>query len=208
MEKSERLNQLADICQFVYVDLGLRGIQKSCIQGSALLLKVLHGVGFPDAYPLAVGVTVCNDAFLEFSKTNKPAFDEEGMRRFEEAGCLMMNVGYGGLTLLGEEGWDGHLVVVVPRISGERHIMVDLTIVQLDRPELGARMNPLLLGIGDAFVNGESPSQFNQNGLLIMYEARPNDRSYRDDGDLFAIEGIERAAVNVIQNLARVGLVN
>lgn len=32
-----------------------------CIQGAPLLLKVLHGPGFTEAYPMAVGVTICNE---------------------------------------------------------------------------------------------------------------------------------------------------
>lgn len=207
MDTAGRSQRLTAISEFVFNDLALRDMHKSCIHSSALLLRVLHETGFPEAYPLTVDVAVFNDAAQKHLNTHGMPKGDEGYKLFNEAGCMLLMIGMGSTTTLdGKEGWDGHLVVVVPKLNGDRHAVIDLTIVQLDMPHWNVSMQPMGSGVGDAFVSGASPSIFKRDGLTFQYQARPDDHSYAEDRELFEIEGLERAALNIIKNLKASGL--
>lgn len=79
-----------------------------CISGSAILLKVLQQQGYPDAYPLTVCVTIVN-----------PKKPENGIK-----------LGKGTDPIPGK--WPGHLVVVVPKYQGDDHLLIDLTLGQVN----------------------------------------------------------------------------
>lgn len=208
MDTTDRSKRLNDISEFVFNDLALRGMHRSCIHGSALFLRVLHEAGFPEAYPLTVGVAIFNDASQKHLNTHGMPKDDEGFRLFNEAECIFVAVGLGSTTTLeGKEGWDGHLVVVIPNIYGDRHAVIDLTIVQVDMPHWNISMDPMGLVVGDAFVTGASPSLFKRNGITFQYQARPDDRSYAEERELFAIEGLKQAAANLVMKLKLSGIV-
>jgi hypothetical protein len=208
MDDRQRLARLANICEIVFGLLEKNGLHRSCIDGSALLLKVLHGTGFPDAFPLTVGVSIFNAATLEYLKSHPMPSDEAEMETFNDAGCVHIGVGTGGgLTVDGEEGWDGHLVVVVPNAGDGKHWIVDLTLVQVDIPEWNVNIKPMLLRVRDAFVTEQSSSPFERNGLYMIYHPRPNDRSYCEDGSLLGIPWVEPAAAQVIDGIRQLGIV-
>jgi hypothetical protein len=128
--------------------------------------------------------------------------DEAGFASFEQAGCTSIALGKEVSAGTEAEGkWHGHLVVVVPRIKGDRHAIIDLTIVQVSKPEWGMPMQPLRLGVGDDFVTGNRLSVFERPAYTMVYQAGPNDRSYREDGNLFAIEGLDLAVDNIVRNM-------
>lgn len=201
-------NRLAAICQFVYLELGKRRLWSACINSAAILVKVLHAAGFKTAFPLTVSVSIANDNFLKWLETNEFPSDPESYAAFEKAGCVFMNVGKkveGGMAHLNK--WDGHLVVIIPNANGEKHLMLDLTIVQMHKPEWGMPMQPLLAGVGDDFVKGERSAQFLINGYTMIYDSRPDDRSYRDDGDLMKVQGSTAAAAEIVRDVGAKGLI-
>lgn len=198
MESYEILQRISDE---VFDDLECRGLHHSCIEGSALLTSVLRRVGFVDAYPLTVGVTIFNKAHQDWVKAHGAPTDEASCRACDAAGSMTIVIGKGAEHMVSEDRWAGHLAVVVPAVFGDRHALLDLTIVQAHRPEWGIVLQPLCLRVRDQFVSGKDPGNFLVNGRLLRYTAYPDDHSYSDTGDLMAIARLEQAAAKILSRL-------
>ena len=165
MEPYEVLQKISDE---VFADLECRGLHHSCIEGSALLTSVLRMMGFVDAYPLTVGVAIFNKANQDWVKAHGAPADEASCRACDAAGSMTIVIGKGTEHLVSEDRWAGHLAVVVPAVFGDRHALLDLTIVQAQRPEWDIVLKPLCLRVRDQVVAGKDPGKVVVNcGLLL-----------------------------------------
>jgi hypothetical protein len=72
------------------------------------------------------------------------------------------------------DAWDGHLVAIF-----DRRLMLDLSIDQAKRPELGLDPAPFVADIPAGFTEGGTLSVPVGGGQAI-YTAQPNRRDYRD----------------------------
>jgi hypothetical protein len=200
MTPQEVQNALAAIVPETVQILDANGFQFHCIEGAALLTKVLQKVGISGAHQLTVGVKILNAAFQEFVKKNGVPRDEASRKAFNDAGSAAVVLGKGADNA--QAGmWPGHLVVIVPGAFGANAALVDLTIAQVNKPDWAIRLEPLCLKVSDDFVAGRKPASFEVNGSHLKYTAYPEDHSYGDWSDLMAREDIDRAAVEVASRL-------
>ncbi len=196
------VRDLEAICGEVGRILYENGHHHSCIVGSALLLQVLHGLGYSEAYPLTVGVQICNRKFQQWVEQHGSPNDEASSAACNEMGGVEIIIGKEGEGLIAADRWAGHLAVAIPNHFGDRHALCDLTIGQANRPEWEVQLPPLIcLRVRDDFVSGASPFQTVINGSLVIYNALPDDRSYSEGRDWLAIDGLDTASSIVIHAL-------
>ncbi len=148
----------------------------SCIASGAALLNVLHALGYDKAYPLTVEARVFNPVATRFAESR--GWQPDGGQPPE--GALVVTVG----PETGDVGpghWAGHLVVILPNFLGERHILLDPTIQQANKPGTGINIPPITVTVKDDVTSGEKIRMLPANGCTVMYKARPDDHSYRKD---------------------------
>jgi hypothetical protein len=200
MNPQEVQSALAAIVPETVRMLDEHGFQSHCIEGAALLTKVLQKVGFSGTQQLTVGVRILNPALWEFVEKYGPPQDEASQAASDDAGGAVVVLGK-GVGELPEGNWPGHLVVIVPGAFGENHALLDVTITQVDKPDWGIRLQPLCLRVGANFVSGRRPATFKVNGSQLKYTAYPEDHSYGDWSDFMAREDIDQAASEVVSRL-------
>jgi hypothetical protein len=201
MEMHETVKLLGIICEEVVEELNKHRIQHACIHGSAVLTKVLRGVAFPEAYPLAVGVRIFNKAYQEWVDAHGIPGDDASADACDDAGGSIIFIGKETEPPVDRTRWHGHLAVVIPMAFGDRHAFLDLTITQANRPDRGIELQPVCFRVRDEFVRGSDSVSFEVKGTLLIYKAYPEDFSYNDDGDCLAMEGIDEVVSAVIQRL-------
>lgn len=208
MEMTESVKRLHAIGECVFVDLVNENSHENCIRGSAILMRVLQKVGFTKAYPLTVNVTICNDFYMKWRDTNPFPRSQAEIDAFEKTDCIFANVGRESLRYASIEGrWPGHLTVVVPRAAGDRHVLLDLTIVQASRPKIGLNIQPAMFSVSEDFVAGREQAGMRRAGLNFLYEAYPDDLSYEDGGKLAEIDDLERTSSNIVRSLKLHGII-
>jgi hypothetical protein len=147
----------------------------SCIASGAALLNVLHGLGYDKAYALTVEARVMNPIATRYAEQ---CGWQTGVGDAPE-GSVMVSVGpETGDVGLGN--WAGHLVVILPGFLGERHILLDPTIMQANKAGSGINLPPISVTVRDDVTSGEKIRKLAVNGSTVMYKARPDDRSYRE----------------------------
>ena len=182
--------------------LAEHGFQSHCIEGAALLTKVLQKVGISATQQLTVGVKILNPAYREFVKKHGIPKNEASKVAFNASGAAAVLLGKDAPEV--PEGiWPGHLVVIVSGAFGEKRALLDPTITQADKPDWGIHLQPLCLAVSDDFVSGRRPVNFEVNGMLLTYRAYPDDHSYGDWSHFMAREDIERAASEVVSRLRK-----
>jgi hypothetical protein len=93
------------------------------------------------------------------------------------------------------------LVVVVPNIFGDRHVLCDITITQAHKPEWGILLVPLCLRVPDTFVKGETDFKADVQGSLVGYMANPDDESYKAAADWKDLQRQEHVVHRVMSSL-------
>jgi hypothetical protein len=152
------------------------GEAQSCILVTAVLLDVLKAKGIKDAYPLTVKYKVLNPKAAERVKNEMllPQTPEQ-VAQWNASGCAIVSITDEDTTT----HWAGHLVVVIPKGLKGRDAICDLAITQASAPEWDIRLYPVLMGALDSFLNGTEKFSVPMNGCLIMYEALPDNQSFR-----------------------------
>jgi len=169
--------EILAICEGVDRILMSVGKSRSCIDGAALLTKSLHLMGYAKAYPLTVDVQIHNAAFLTWVGEHGIPDDDESADASNDAGGCTICIGKNAEGL--DDGWPGHLVVIVPNMFGEHHLLLDPTLKQADRPEFGIVLQLICSGVTNDFVRGVEPFQIsNMNGSLVRYDAYPDEHTY------------------------------
>jgi hypothetical protein len=146
-------------------------------------------------------VTIHNHAYLKWVEAHGESETEAAKRACDDAGAMTVVVGKHPECIEDEDNWPGHLTVIVPKVFLSRHAMLDLTIVQASKPEWGIVLGPFRIQASDRFVTGQCLLAFNAGRSKLIYEAYPDDHSYQDDGDLMAIDDLDRVAANIIQRM-------
>ncbi|QDS99062.1 hypothetical protein [Adhaeretor mobilis] len=149
-----------------------------CISGSAILHKVLQENDFPEAYPLTVGVKIVNvshtDTGIMLGKGTEPM---PGM-------------------------WPGHLVVVVPEYNDDDHLLIDLTLGQVNGKVEGIEVEPFVGKVDNNFIHGLLPARCTANGCKLTYEGFPNDDSFRTETNWSNVKGLDQAVEMVTERLS------
>ncbi|MCY2994756.1 MAG: hypothetical protein NTY19_43880 [Planctomycetota bacterium] len=141
------------------------------------MLKTLQEMGFPKAYPLSVRVKIVN-----------PTRPDTGIM-----------LGKGTDPTPGK--WPGHLVIIVPNHDGDDHLLIDLTVVQVNGKVCGIDLDPVLGIVDDGFVKGKRPTGWPANGCELVYEAFPEDDSFVRETDWSRVQGLDRAVKMVTDRL-------
>jgi hypothetical protein len=164
------------------------------------LLNVFDGLGYNTAYALAVEVVILNPVA---TRSAERAGWVPGVAPPEEGSCSVC-LGAEGAEV-GPDNWPGHLVVILPRFFGERHILLDPTIMQVNKPGTGINLPPILATVRDDFTSGAQVRQLTANGCAVRYKARPDDLSYRQCGywdELRAGSPVSDRVLDLLRNSA------
>jgi hypothetical protein len=154
--------------------------ENSCILSTRIAIDVLDHFGI-DAEPLVVRATVSNAVFARLCVEHGELPDGPLMDRWEqEHGAWVLGLGVpappGTVPL--PRGWPGHLVAVV-----QRRLLLDLSLDQVNRPERGIGLGPLILPCRPDFLAGRQPFATLPGGCLVLYDAFPDDRSWHNSPD-------------------------
>jgi hypothetical protein len=188
---------IAAISYLVIKELGL---VKSCISGSAILARALHRFGYLDAYRLSVGVQVHNPATREWvEEYGGPPTNEAEQAAFDASDAFLITIDK--TSPVTDLQWAGHVAVVVPNTRQDRHTFVDLTIPQVNRPDRGVLLRPVIAPVTDQFVNGEDQFAPMVDGSLLIYDAFPDDDSYNVKGDCMTDQELEPTVEKIIKRL-------
>jgi hypothetical protein len=143
---------------------------------AAVLLDVLRARGVNDAYPLTVKPRIFNPKFTE--RLNNETFPEtpDQFAQWEAAGCFMVAIGH---VEGSADQWPAHLVVVIPNAIKGWDAVCDLTITQASLPNENIKLQPILVGVQESFVNGSEDFGVTINGCFIIYKAFPEDESFK-----------------------------
>src|SRR5262249_43169019 len=75
--------------------------------------------------------------------------------------------------------WAGHLAAVLAN-----RVLIDLTLTQASRPGHGIELpEVILVPVNEGFLAAESSLAGKLNGCLVIYQARPDDRSFERSSD-------------------------
>lgn len=200
MNKRGSVEFLCAVCDAVVESLERVGKQHHCIEGSALLAKVLHKLGFPEAYPITVRVRILNSALVKWVEEHVVSNDgsEPSVCKDENA----VEIRLGDVASGSHDRWGGHLAVVLPHYFREEHALLDITIEQANRPEYEVSLAPICLKSGNDFVAGNCPLAIsNVNGCTLVDTTRPNDHSYGNWEELMAVTEIDETAMHIAERL-------
>src|SRR5262249_33605690 len=130
--KHYQASRVGDVNLAVHDELGRIGEQHSCIFASAVLVEVLHRVGYPAVHPLTVRALIFNREFVEWEKVYGRPTDPVDLARCQAAGGRMIGLGAGPAEAAPPGRWAGHLAVVLLNLFGDRHGLSDITVTQAD----------------------------------------------------------------------------
>lgn len=160
----------------------------SCIYSTRLLgVMAKHwGLNFQ---PLTIMVGIFNPVFgrymVEHNVYDLTKIPEDTVRQLGEDGARFVLVGDPTPTD-DPTRWPGHLVGVVS--GAGRRYLVDLSIDQAHRPHKQIHITqPIAFEVKPEFIRGETGARAygtdEQEGLVFVFEARPDEHSYRDSPD-------------------------
>jgi hypothetical protein len=148
-----------------------------------------------------VGVQIWNRAYRDWlDQHGDPEGNPAEVAACNATGAIRIFVGRGPEEV-DEDKWAGHLGVVVPDAFGQRHALLDLTIVQANRPNFGVVLQPMCLKVTDEFLSGQKPFIGEFNSCLFAYAALPDDHSYKESPAWTVTEGLDGAAHAVLRRL-------
>lgn len=120
-----------------------------------------------ESFPLPVKVAAFSPKAAEKVVAGKPLTREEGE--------WMVLLGDGS-SVPDDEGYDGHLVLMVAR-----RFLVDLSIGQVSRPERGIEAGPFWMDVGRDFVRQGAERAFrSKQGTLLSYKCAPERGAWKD----------------------------
>jgi hypothetical protein len=178
MTEPEAQALLTRIMDAFLKEQGAVGGPLSCIESSAALLNVLHGLGYNGAYPLTVEVQILNP--IATRSAERAGWVAEAAKA--EEGSFGVSIGAQGAEV-GPDNWAGHLVVILPNFLGDRHMLLDTTIMQANKQGTGINLPAIFATVRDDFTSGAKVRKLAANDCTVMYKARPDDHSYKQGGN-------------------------
>jgi hypothetical protein len=169
------MNILTELVKLVKTEVEREYIIESptgnCIISSAVLHRVLTLLGMK-SQPLSVRVIAYNKPMMELLKEGKHPLPQT-VEEMDKIGGWSVGVGYGDPN---PGCWPGHLAVRVG------NTLIDITIDTASRPNKNMVINEPLISIGvseDFFTGKEDLWLTDENGILLIYRAFPDDDSYK-----------------------------
>ena len=142
--------------------------------GSAFLATV--GL---DNYILSVQLSIYNRATYDRAhrEGGLPVSRSVSRRWARESGAWSVGLGYPATGPM--EHWPGHAVLIV-----ERRWLWDLAIDQANRPDYAIVFHsPPVLGVSEAFLRGREQATGWWDNCLLLYDAKPDDKTHRTSPD-------------------------
>jgi hypothetical protein len=179
-------------------------IDNNCILSARLITLACHRVGIK-AQPLACGVVALSPdlaAFLDRGGPWGPDAPGWSVAIGQRESVLPMAVP----KAAGPTGWNGHLVTLI-----DGNIFVDTSIGQVCRPKHDLLIKPFHSTIDkpflSAFLTGESGYRLDApNGSAVLYQARPDNKSYLTAPDWAETPKRDRALVLDTLNIIKEAL--
>jgi len=151
----------------------------SCI-GSTRVAQALMEKIHKESYPLSVQLSIFNKPMVIRAQHEGGLPDSrEVTRRWNaESGAWSVGVGF-PVPNSGADRWPGHLVLIV-----ERRWLWDLSIDQANRPQWGINFTtPPVLAVTEGFLRGRERVAEMWQDCLLIYDAKPNDKSFRESNN-------------------------
>jgi len=129
-----------------------------------------------ESFPLSVTLSVFNRAMMIRAEQEGGLPQTQAITRqwSEECGAWSVGVGF-PVPGAGNDRWPGHLVLIV-----QRKWLWDLSIDQANRPQHGiAFKTPPVVPVTERFLRGREKLVCWWDGSLLVYDARPDDKSFR-----------------------------
>jgi len=145
----------------------------TCLFSTALAIDVLSTFGI-EAKPLKVSLLCFNKPFWErMSSTNSlPQTERERKAWEEEIGAYALGLGVPDPK---KKGPSLHVVCY----TEPDHIMIDLSVDQINRPKHGIVVEPAYGHVDEAFLKGQEREYFSTKaGVMLCYEAEPWDNFF------------------------------
>lgn len=168
---------LPHVCEVVREELRIGTFYRPdcCIAATAVLIEVLDYFRLT-VRPLSVIATVYNPAMSERILREGMPTVEEAERDWFPNGCYALAVGAGDP----EPGkWAGHLVANLAD-----QVLIDLTLDQANRSQHDIVLPmPIIAPFPPEFLTEDGQMDGTVNGCRVVYEARPDDRSFERSND-------------------------
>ena len=129
-----------------------------------------------ESFALSVTLSIFNQAMMlrASQEGGLPPTQAVTKRWAAECGAWSVGVGF-PVPGAGNDRWPGHLVLIV-----QRKWLWDLSIDQANRPERGIVFKtPPVLTVTERFLRGREKLVEWWDGSLLVYDARPDDKSFR-----------------------------
>jgi len=146
----------------------------SCILAHKVLRDVLAKQGIIDSFPLTVNPIILNPALTDEYERDPNIVQQEDVN-WDARGFLMVR-----FEGEGDGRWPAHLVTIVPNSFPIGAGMIDLTIGRVNRFGHGLNLGMIVMGVREAFLEGNYVYTLILNGCRIIYSADPGDSSFRD----------------------------
>lgn len=158
-------------------------IRESCIASTKITQEVLRAIGV-HSRPLVVSVNIFNQPMARRLAAGQVPIPGNAGRWFEEDGSWSVGVAHDADPQPG--AFSAHMTLIA-----DNRFLVDSSLDQMSRPHRGINLAPVVI----RFATSEAAAKFtqggaanregteNDEGTVIIYEAHPNDRSYRDSND-------------------------
>jgi hypothetical protein len=166
------------ICEAIREELQIGTLMgpDCCIPATAIVIDVLDHFRL-DARPLSVTVSVFNPTMTERIDREGMPTPEDAERDWFQSGCHSIGIGLGDDDQPGR--WAGHLVANLAD-----RVLIDLTLPQANRPAHGIDLPEVILApIEEGFLQARHALAATLNGCLVIYQARPGDRSFERSPD-------------------------
>jgi hypothetical protein len=170
--------KLAAVCEETALLLARHYGPDCCIAATRILLDVFRRLNVP-AQPVPVVCSICNPALTEMGGIYvlDAAAAEGRLDLLVERGAWQVVLGMPGEEA--QDGkWPGHLVCVA-----YGNVLIDLTVIQGNRPEKGIDLPCLVFTVPPAFMAGKQARYFTMHNCEVHYERTYTAPGYESAAD-------------------------
>lgn len=138
--------------------------EDSCIATTAATVSALRLLD-ADTFPLSVEVVVMNSVLYDYAVAHEGEFPEKGSDAYPPGGYAL------AVTR--------HVVAIA-----ERRWLLDYSIDQAQREDVGILLEPLVIPIEEKWLRGRGGHLvFRHRGTILYYTARPGDRWFEESNN-------------------------
>jgi hypothetical protein len=181
-----------------YMDAAVKILPKyykpdCCIATARIAKEVLEEFHFK-VQPLTVQVNITNSVLV---KSFEKGIQETPEELLEKGGWQII---LGSRGELQPKKWPGHLVAIV-----QDKVMIDISLVQANRPHKNINLHPLLIEIIDnKFLTGEKERYLIINECHLAYKSFPEDKTFMAAVDWYNVQKHKESISLIMKNMKNI----